>query len=100
MLVPDHMAQLKECYRVLKKDAGAYAVFSVWGIKEKTHMFTILPKVMSKYKDRRISRQDSRDDTKAETPEIRSNFHLGQDDKALRYKIIHTWRDVVQWHIH
>ena len=84
MLVPDHTAMLKETFRVLKK--GGSAAFTIWGDKTMANFFTTIPKAFAKH------------GVPSDTSD-RSNFHLGQDDEALRQEFLDAgFSQVTIWH--
>eukprot|EP01096_Ripella_sp_DP13-Kostka_P014712 TRINITY_DN672_c0_g1_i1.p1 TRINITY_DN672_c0_g1~~TRINITY_DN672_c0_g1_i1.p1 ORF type:complete len:284 (-),score=107.79 TRINITY_DN672_c0_g1_i1:28-879(-) len=78
-IVADTDAMLREARRVLvtSEDSNnpSIAVFSVWGRKENSSFFTLMPKVVSSLG---ISTADT----------TRSSFHLGGDLNALRKRAI------------
>ena len=65
---------IKECFRVLKK--GGKAAFSIWGRREVSPMFTLLPPLLAKYN---IPNPSSGE---------RNNFHLGNKKEELRGKFL------------
>ncbi|KAL6069358.1 2-hexaprenyl-6-methoxy-1,4-benzoquinone methyltransferase [Balamuthia mandrillaris] len=75
-LVTDPKSMLAECKRVLQPGKGM-AAFSVWGRKEHSPHFTIVPEVA-----KRLGIDLTQ--VGGAKPEMRSNFHLGDDPAALR----------------
>lgn len=65
---------IKESYRVLKP--GGIAGFTIWGRSADSPLMTIVPNILDELK------LDPKD------PNKRSNFHLGEDDSALRQKFL------------
>ena len=63
-IVNDYNKMIDESYRVIKKDGSA--CFSIWGRPENSFPFTVIPKVLKKFK--------------IPLPEIRSFFHLSKED--------------------
>ena len=72
MIVPDPVAQLASAYKALKP--GGIAAFSIWGTKNKSKQFTLMKEVMAA---EGITNPVA-------PPVIGPNFHMGQDDGALR----------------
>lgn len=84
MLVPDHTAMMKECFRVLK--SGGVAAFSVWGDKTKDFVFKFFNEACLHC------------GVPQESPG-RSNHHLGLDDAKLRNELLgYGFEKVVMWH--
>lgn len=72
MIVPDPVKCLASASRVL--EPNGLAAFSIWGTKSKSHMFGLMKEVM-----------DAEGiENPVAPPIVRSNFHLGQDDTALK----------------
>ena len=67
---------LREACRVLK--GGALAGFTAWGRSESSPLMTIVPSVL---KDLGLVKEDNKK---------RSSFHLGEDDGALRSRVLQS----------
>ncbi|EAR95123.1 UbiE/COQ5 methyltransferase (macronuclear) [Tetrahymena thermophila SB210] len=72
---------IKESYRVLQK--GGSAGFSVWGEKDKSLFYTILPSVLSQFG--------------YQEPPIRSNFHLNNREKLIEMMQNAGFKNVICW---
>lgn len=72
LYVDDPMDMIQEAHRVLAP--GGIAGFTVWGRSKDSPLMTIVPDVLEEFGLRK------------KDPILRSSFHLGQDDTALRNK--------------
>lgn len=81
-LVENPEKMLNETFRVLKP--GGRAGFSVWGRKENSKFFTIVPNVMEKHG--LVMTAD------------RSNFHLGDRDKLISMVKACGFYDIISWY--
>ena len=82
-LVSDPSKMLSEAYRVLQP--GGRAGFTVWGRKENSRFFTIIPQILGKY------------GIKLSTNE-RSNFHLSERDMVMNLLEKAGFKNVLCWH--
>ena len=83
-LVENPVKMLKEGRRVLKK--GGKVGLSVWGRKENSDFFTIIPRVLKEFG--------------VKLPDIRSNFHLSDRDRLIKLLENNSFDNVVsgyQW---
>ncbi|KAL4479122.1 hypothetical protein ABPG72_008952 [Tetrahymena utriculariae] len=80
-ITTDPAKMLKESHRVLQK--GGVAGFSVWGEKEKSSLFTIIPQVLT--------------ENGCTYPQIRSNFHLNDREKLIKMMEEAGFSQVICW---
>ena len=73
---------LSEAYRVVRK--GGKVGFTVWGRKENSSFFTVVPKVLRKHG--------------VELPNERSNFHLGEREKLMNMMKDAGFKNVLCWY--
>lgn len=90
-LIPDADKALRSFFRALAP--GGHMAASVWGTRADSPMFTILEQAVANLGSALPS------GTPASTP-LRSNFHLGADDSALRARVQAAgFERVVSWHV-
>ena len=83
MLVPDPLAMIKECARVLKPNG--LGIWIVWGRPEHSHMMTLTPQAL-----RQVG---------IELPPVaRSNFHLGGRETLKNLLEDHGFEKVRRWY--
>ncbi|EAS06071.1 UbiE/COQ5 methyltransferase (macronuclear) [Tetrahymena thermophila SB210] len=80
-ITTDPVKMLKESHRVLQK--GGVAGFSVWGDKEKSQLFTIIPQTLT--------------ENGCTYPQIRSNFHLNDREKLIKMVEDAGFTQVICW---
>ena len=94
--VPDPDRALGELHRVCAP--GGCAGFTVWGRRAESPLFTLLEGVLKRLRDEGAIPAPAA----APAPAVprRSQFHLGQDDPALRDRARAAgFVDVVSWHV-
>ena len=81
-LVSNPEKMLSEAFRVVRK--GGKVGFTVWGRKENSSFFTVVPKVLRKHG--------------VELPNERSNFHLGEREKLMNMMKDAGFKNVLCWY--
>ena len=90
-IVPDHRKALTEMRRACKP--GARVAMSVWGQKKSSPMFTLFGEALAELRASGVLAPDT-------APPLRSSFHLGYDDAALRNEVAAAgFVDVISWHV-
>lgn len=90
--VPDGDALLREAARLLC--VGGMAGFSVWGRESLSDAFTILPKTKTS-----LGLSETTPSSGGSGTATRSNFHMGEDDEALRLRVLAAgFKSCVIWH--
>ena len=74
---------LSEAYRVL--ESGGKAIFSVWGDKEGSELFTV--------------RGEAIEEEALDLPKVRSNFHLNNKEKSMKMLEESGFVNVKSWQI-
>ena len=91
-LVPDPRVALREMFRVTA--VGGIMAFSVWGRREASSMFTLFPSTLQTLR--------AAGELPPELPDVaqHSNFHLGENDEALRRLTQEAgFVNVLSWHV-
>lgn len=81
-LVSNPEKMLSEAFRVVRK--GGKVGFTVWGRKENSSFFTVVPKVLRK--------------NGIELPNERSNFHLGDREKLMNMMKDAGFKNILCWY--
>jgi ubiquinone/menaquinone biosynthesis C-methylase UbiE len=86
---PDGDALLREAARLLAR--GGIAGFTVWGHEAESEAFTLLPRVKVDLGLAPVPTPGN--------PQPRSNFHMGEDDDAMRARVLAAgFEHCVVWH--